>query len=116
VSDKIVVTYVVDDNQEPRFQRLPRWKRTVAVADNGEIFGPASVAGAEMSVFLCASYDGTRCVMVDRHPFFPLSWMAQEFPAAKEACDAMERGIRTALQGEGLELVGQAASSAPLAP
>jgi hypothetical protein len=80
------------------------------------IFGPASIAGAEMSVFLCASYDGTRCVMIDKHPFFPLSWMAREFPAAKEACDAMEKGIRTALHDEGLELVGQAAPSDPLAP
>jgi hypothetical protein len=85
VSDRIVVTYVVDNNQHPRFQRLPRWQRTVTVADNGVIFGPASIAGAEMSVFLCAGYDGTRCVMIDKHPFFPLSWMAREFLAAQEA-------------------------------
>jgi hypothetical protein len=35
VSDKIVVTYVVDDDQDPRFKLLPRWKRTVVVAIGG---------------------------------------------------------------------------------
>ncbi len=67
--------------------KIKEWARYVARADDGTIYVPALLAGNEMAVMLCASYDGTKVLLDDKnHSFYPLEWMAREFPHTADAC------------------------------
>ncbi len=84
--------FVLSGENDRRVARVPEWQRRAAI-HNGTVFAPAIVAGNEMTVFLCAGYDGTPCLQHEGHPFFPVDWMAREFPKAREICEKIKRRI-----------------------
>jgi hypothetical protein len=78
----------------PRQRRLPKWKRSLFISEDGVIYAPAAVAGGEMEVFLCAGYDGTKVLQDnENHTYYPLEWLKREFPKARGTCETIERRL-----------------------
>ena len=81
----------------PHWNTLPKWWRTVGLADDGTVYVPSILASEkETWVMLLASYDGTSCAVRDGHAFFPTSWVAENFPKVRRMCATAERQARAA--------------------
>lgn len=72
---------------QPGRKKTPRWMRSAAIDDRGEVFVPAAIAGSEKMVFLCLGWDGEPAVIDSHHLFVRASWMAREFPKTREVCE-----------------------------
>lgn len=82
----------------PAGQKVPKWKRSAALADDGTIFVPAIIAGDEQIVFLTASWDGVSVITdEDGHVFVPSNWVLREYPGTEEICSVIESRVREAL-------------------
>lgn len=77
-------------------KRLPKWAGTCFRDDAGEIFAPAAIAGSEMEVLLCASYDGTKIIEDHGHIYAPLSWLRREWPKYERIWANVEAGAKAA--------------------
>lgn len=71
-------------------KNFPKWVRSVGISEDGTVFVPAAIAGNEQEVFLCTAYDGAAVATYRNHVFVPATWLAKEFPDAKELCEIME--------------------------
>jgi hypothetical protein len=81
----------------PGLPRLAGWKRRAAIAPDGAVFIPACAVPdhSEQAVALCAMYDGVSLVIADdQHLYFPVEWIAREFPAAAEVARKIEKRLR----------------------
>lgn len=81
-------------------KKWPKWRRSVAVAEDGRIFIPADVTGDEQGSFMCASYDGETCIVDSGHVYLPTNWIRREFPRLVEVCDSVERRVREKISKE----------------
>lgn len=84
--------WVVTDGME---KRLPKWMRLAAYAPNKRVYIPASMAGNEKVVFMCACYDGISCIIEKGHIYAPTDWMSKEFPSIKETCVFIESRVKS---------------------
>jgi hypothetical protein len=76
---------------------IPKWKRTLAVSDDGTVYMPAAAAGDENAVGMCASYDGVSAVVIQRHLFLPTSWLTREYPEVADICANAEAKARESM-------------------
>ena len=65
-----------------------------ALSSDGVVFISSAIAGSEMAVFLCAGYDGTRALVSDNHTYYPVDWIAREFPKVAQTARNIERAVR----------------------
>lgn len=75
--------------ENPLGKRIPAWLRTVYVREDGEVFVPAAIAGADSDVGLCAIYSQTHAVKVGTHLYVPARWMETVFPEAADKARLM---------------------------
>lgn len=73
------------------------WKKSFGISDDGVIFAPGAAMGDEVTVEMCAHYDGMPCITYKKHLFVPIEWMRKEDPASAEFCDAVQRSANKAL-------------------
>ncbi len=80
----------------------PKWTRTACLAENGDVYMPAAVAGNERTVFLCAAYDGEPVTVRAKHLFVRTKWVASEYPKIADLAQKIEARVRehTRLIGE----------------
>lgn len=98
----MAITWLVNENPEPRFARLPKWQRSAGVADDGAVYVPAIMAASETEVFLCAGFDGADLLRDERgHLFARSDWMVREFPDTAQACRSIERRVAQYLRDGG---------------
>ena len=74
--------------------KLTAWQRAFGVAEDGEFYVPAAIAGDEEKVMMCASYDGISVASYKGHFYVPLTWAKKEFPDADEVWSAFERRMK----------------------
>jgi len=77
-----------------------KWARRAAVSSDGIIYIPGAIAGGEMNVFLCASYDGTSAVLDGDHVYYPSDWLKREFPESKDVVELIERRIKETMSAD----------------
>lgn len=82
--------------EAPPGKKIPKWMRSAGLSEDGVVFVPGAMAANEMEVILCAGYDCTPVVTYLKHAYFPSTWLAAEFPEAKELCQKIEANIRNA--------------------
>lgn len=78
------------------FKKQPEWKRSAAIDENGVVFAPAIICGNEQAVFLCAGFDGERCVLMDGHPYFRTAWLKREYPDTADIMNKIENKLKEA--------------------
>ena len=72
--------------------KLPEWKRSFAINDDGVVFVPGALAGiSENEVHLCSHFDATPSVENKNHRYFPSKWLAKEFPKSSQLCALIEQ-------------------------
>ena len=77
-------------------RKAPKWARSAAIDDNGDIFVPAAIAGSETAVFFCLGWDGGEPAVWDsKHLFVRASWLAKEFPLTREVCEKITKKMLT---------------------
>ncbi len=79
--------------EAPTGKRIPIWMRSAGIKEDGTVFIPGAIAGTEMEIILCASYDGTPVVHYLDHAYFPSKWMMKEFPDVAELCEKIEKSV-----------------------
>lgn len=80
--------------ENPENKKIPKWKRSVGLSEEGVVFVPAAMTGNESEVFLCAGYDGTTVVQYLNHVYVPAGWLAAEFPKTAEICEIINKKVR----------------------
>lgn len=80
-------------------KKLPKWIRSAAISDNGDVFAPAVFCGAEHTMLVCATFDNEPCAMLDGHTFLRTSWMKKEYPDEKELMNKIEARLKAAKDG-----------------
>jgi hypothetical protein len=75
-------------------RRVKSWMLQAALDSDGTVWVPHVVAGSEMEVFLCASYDGTPVLMSEGHAYYPADWVAREFAIAADTVRNIETHVR----------------------
>ena len=75
-------------------KKVPKWARRAALAPDGTVFIPSVIAGSEMSVFLCASFDGTPVLVDGKHTYYSADWISREFPEAKATAENIRRKVQ----------------------
>jgi hypothetical protein len=93
------ITWFLIGSDDREFALLPRWTRTVGLADDGTIYMSAILGGSEKVMLLCAGYDGTRCCEWKGHLYVPADWMAREFPKTSEGVRNVTAAIRAEARG-----------------
>jgi len=91
MSGKKVVMFIQDSLPG---KKTPKWKRSFGLSDDGVIFIPGAIVANETKVFLCAGFDGIPAITYSKHPYFPVTWLATEFPKSKELCQKIEANIK----------------------
>ena len=81
--------------EAPPRKRIPAWQRRAAIADDGVVYASGAVAGNETSVFYCACYDGVSVIRDGKHVYFPVEWLAREFPACASTVASIERRLES---------------------
>ena len=76
---------------------IPKWKRTLAVSDDGTVYMPAAAAGNENEVGMRASFDGVSAVVISKHLFLPTNWLTREYPDVADICANAEAKAREAM-------------------
>lgn len=71
----------------------PKWQRSAAIDQDGEVYIPAVIAGNEKTVFLCVAGDIEPVVIDSGHLFVRATWMAREFPAERAVCELILRRV-----------------------
>lgn len=76
----------------PEGKRIPEWRRSFGVSDNGVVFVPAAMADdeTEMNVVLCACGDGISTALHLDHHFVQSDWLKREFPKHAELIESIE--------------------------
>ena len=74
--------------------RWPKWKRTVGVSDDGDIFVPAAFYGHEAALFLCTSSDGEPVCYCMKHLFIRTDWLKREMPKRREELEGFEAKVK----------------------
>jgi hypothetical protein len=65
---------------EPKWAGMPEWRRSLFIADDGEIFVPARAFGKEDRLMMMATMDNAGFIMQEGHVYLPLSWAERELP------------------------------------
>ena len=87
--------WITVKNQEG-YKPQPDWVRTAGIDVEGAVWVPAVIAGAELTVFLMASYDNEPITVSEDHLYVRAEWMKREIPAAAELCDKITLKCRYA--------------------
>lgn len=74
-------------------KRIPEWRRSFGVDDDGTVYVPAAMAGVEteLNVLLCAQDAGQRSAVHLDHHFVPTTWLKQEYPKHLELIEIIEK-------------------------
>ncbi len=75
-------------------KKVPRWKRTAAVAPDGTVYAAAAMVGNELAVTMAAQWDGVDGVLDSRHVYLPVAWLRSEYPAMADVFDLIEKTAR----------------------
>lgn len=80
-------------------KRIPEWRRSFGIGDNGKVFVPAAMAGdeTEMNVMLCALADTQGTALHLEHHFVPSDWLKNVYPKHSELIEIIEARAQTAL-------------------
>jgi hypothetical protein len=84
---------------------FPEWIRSAGLSpDDGLVYVPAAMLGddMELTVFLCAGYDGISTVEYSGHVYVPADWFARQYPDVAEVCRWIEASIREHYAGNAL--------------
>lgn len=92
------------------FPGEPRWRRLVAVDDDGTVFVPAAMSGNEQKAVLLSAYDAVKCIERSGHFYLPTAFMVATFPDTLQACQAAEASVKRHLTSAdaGAEAKGEA--------
>jgi hypothetical protein len=60
--------------------RMPEWKRTAVITDDGTVYASAAIAGDEQAVWRCARHDGAVGIVNGSHVYLPAKWLARKYP------------------------------------
>jgi len=75
-------------------EKIPEWKRSFGVSEDGVIFIPGAIVADESNAFFCAGFDGVPTVTYLKHTYFPVTWLATEFPESKKFCQKAEAKLK----------------------
>lgn len=78
-------------------KRFPKWMRLAALSSDGVVYIPSAVVGEPMEVFWAASYDGTPALLDGDHAYYPVDWVAREFPRAAATARNLEKKVKECL-------------------
>lgn len=76
---------------------LPKWARSAAMDQYGEVFLPIESAvspNAATRAALCAIWDGVPITYCDDHPFAPASWIAWQYPKVADSVAVARDKVR----------------------
>jgi len=82
------------EKDQPEGPKIPKWKRSVGISNEGELYLPAYWGAAEDLVVLDAGNDGANIAYYLNHHFVPASWLSNKYPHTKELCDFEQELIR----------------------
>ena len=99
-------SYMIDFELEAGVKNPPKWARTAMVADDlSAVFLPAALcAVGEEAAFMCASYDGEPCCLLDGHCYLRYDWMLREYPIWAIAHPGIKEKVDMLLAKHRLEL------------
>jgi hypothetical protein len=76
--------------------KLDEWMCWAGISDSGVVYVPGAIAGNPNAVLLCAGYDGVQALLHENNVYYPTTWLAQEYPATREALEKLERKLKAA--------------------
>jgi hypothetical protein len=91
-SDRELDWHVIEQAGGER--RLAKWRRSVAVDLDGEIWVPAVYAANELAVVRCISPNSHGAILRDSHIYVRASWMRRAYPKTIELLDKIRRQLR----------------------
>jgi len=81
------------NNNEAKFMAMPKWKRSVILMDNGDIYVPAGMVDNEDRLLLIAGFDGVPVIFEFHHLYMPITWLEKEYPKWQDVFDAIKKTV-----------------------
>ena len=64
---------------------FPKWKKTVGISKDGDVFVPAAIAGCEKKVSI-STLTKTHVFIRADHVYVPMIWLIGAYPSSMERC------------------------------